>query len=122
MHTTFHDTTLTILRYVLDEQQRDLTLFQHRLKRANVGASPSAVASFLNRIDELTAVVADFEELLRLIEQANAEAAEEDRLAEAADDAMSSSETFEHDQADEAALDAADAVRWADEAEIGVAL
>ena len=77
--TAFHRTTATILEYVLDEQRRDLKLFQHRLERADAGASASAIEAFRRQIAELTAVVADLTELLRLIAQANADSAEQDR-------------------------------------------
>jgi hypothetical protein len=75
----FHATTVTILRHVLAEQEHDLKLFQGRLERATAGASESALASFRRQITELTAVAADFTELLRLIEQHDADVAEEDR-------------------------------------------
>jgi len=70
--TTFHDTTITILKHVLDEQTRDLTLFQHRLERADAGASPDAVQKFRDQITELTAVAGDFRRLVTLAQAANA--------------------------------------------------
>lgn len=70
--TGFHDTTVTILKHVLDEQTQDLTRFEHRLERADAGASPAAVQSFRNQVAELTAVAGDFRRLVTLVQAANA--------------------------------------------------
>lgn len=86
--TAFHEATVAILEYVLDEQRRDLKLHQDRLEQADETSLktraererfPKTVATFHSQITMLTAVVADFEELLRLIEQGNADEAEQDR-------------------------------------------
>lgn len=88
---TFHPTTVTILKYVLDEQRRDLALYQRCLEQADETSLktdaererfPRVVATFRQQIEELTAVVADLEELLRLIAQADAEAEQERQIAE----------------------------------------
>jgi small-conductance mechanosensitive channel len=81
----FHDTTSTILKYVLAEQRRDLMLYEQRLEQANESSLKTAVererlahtvATFRSQIAELTAVVADFERLIQQVKDANAEAAE----------------------------------------------
>lgn len=77
----FHKDTVTILQHVLSEQRRDLALYRHRLKQADAGASAGALDSFRRQISMLTAIIADLVELLRLIAQANAEAAFEEALA-----------------------------------------
>lgn len=78
--TAFHETTSTILKYVLAEQQRDLALTQMRLDQADETTLktdaererfPRVVATFRNQIDELTAVVADVERLVQHVADAN---------------------------------------------------
>jgi hypothetical protein len=84
----FHKTTVTVLNHVLDEQRHDLKVLQHRLERGDVTTLktaaererfPETQASLQRQIAELTAVAADLVELLRLIEQANTDTAEQDR-------------------------------------------
>jgi len=106
--TTFHDTTVTILKHVLDEQTRDLTLFQHRLERADAGASPDAVQKFRDQITELTTVAGDFRWLVTLALAANAADAA-GLPAEITLDAR----TTVADVATEAFVDVADAERYA---------
>lgn len=79
--TAFHETTTTILKYVLTEQQRDLFLAQRRLEQADETTLktdvererfPKVVATFREQIAELTDVVADFERLIRHVADTNA--------------------------------------------------
>lgn len=78
--TAFHETTTTILKYILDEQRRDLSLAQRRLDKADETTLktdaererfPRTVETFRNQIAELTDVVADFERLIQHVADAN---------------------------------------------------
>jgi hypothetical protein len=78
--TAFHPITITILRHGLAVQRRELASFQRRLEQVSVDPSPlEVVERYRNRVAELTAVVADFTELLRLIDQHDGDAADTDR-------------------------------------------
>jgi len=78
--TAFHETTTTILKYILDEQRHDLSLAQRRLDKADEATLktdaererfPRILETFRNQITELTDVVADFERLIQHVADAN---------------------------------------------------